>query len=68
LKEKETKSSSEFDVGESLRCEISYDELAVGGVSYSKVFNSVTPLRVIIGFLEALNFSLCACSPPGAFS
>jgi hypothetical protein len=60
LKEKESArgGSSEFDGETFLRNEISYDELAGGKAYYLKVFNSVTPLRVMRSFLEALNFSL----------
>jgi hypothetical protein len=58
LKEKETKSSRGFDAILSLVRSFPSDESPVARVYYSKVFNSVTPLRAIIRFMEALNFSL----------
>jgi len=62
LKEKETKSSSEFDAGESFRLEISYDELAIVRGIYSKSLRLKTKLRAIIRFLKALYFSLLVYS------
>jgi hypothetical protein len=58
LKEKVTKSSSEFDAEESFRLEISYNELAFGRVIYSKGLKFKTLLRAMRGFMEALYFSL----------
>ena len=61
LTKKVTKKSRRFDGEHSCSSKFSSDESPVGTVFYSKVFNSVNPLRAVIRFLKALNFSLNDC-------